>query len=79
MNMFRPLLLASGLLVLTACAHQATVIPDHLKVCQVPERPAAEGLTIGELAVFSQEQEAALQLCQKQLTEASELIDPKWH
>ena len=71
---FRLLLPVLGAMALTACATTA-VIPDSLKVCQRPERPAVEGLTVGEALAFSEQQEAAMNVCQQQLTEVSNLIE----
>jgi hypothetical protein len=74
-NKFLLMLPLLGLLALTACATRVTVIPETLRECDMPTRPSVENLTVGRLATFSLEQEAALQACNQKLKEVANLIE----
>ena len=69
------LLASVALLALTACATRTVVIPETLRECNMPTRPSAQNLTVGQLATFSLEQEAALQACNQKLKEVTSLIE----
>lgn len=66
-----------GLLVMTGCATNGVAIPDRLKRCTIHDRPSEEGLSAGELSVYSNQLLGDLIECDKKLEELAGLYD-KW-
>lgn len=79
---FLLILLMLGGAVLSGCAAQPrptlqlqVQVPEVLKSCPRPELPAEGELTIGDLAIFSIEQEAALNVCDSHRGAAVSMIE----
>jgi hypothetical protein len=67
-----------GLLVLTGCTTGAQLTTQQSSCMDLrPQRPSKDGLTVGQLSVFSQQQAAAFMDCNRRLEEVARLYEDK--